>query len=185
MFQILPTIALLFLAPPDAGPPRPARTPNLATLPGRSVPDTDHKRTGFGKTFFIPVGVNIGGAMGQYGAFHVGGEISAVWMSSPLDLEQPFFPFWGLFADALFVPGKGSRFTVGPEIGWTILALDGGYEGIAYASGYRHGLVVRALTHVPNLFLSLYARGHYVSSGFPFFDFGVLFKLPLGYQPHY
>jgi hypothetical protein len=141
--------------------------------------------SGLGKTFFVPVGLNLGGAMAPYGRFHVGGEVSAVWTSAPFSHERPFVAFWGLYSDVLYVPGNGCRFTVGPELGWTILAIDGGYEGIADAGGYRHAVAVRALTHVPNLFLSLYARGHYVSSGFPFFDFGVLFKLPLGYQPYY
>jgi len=143
------------------------------------------EQRGLGRTFFVPVGVNLGGAMGQRGRFHVGGELSLVWTSAPVSLDQPFFTFWGLYSDVLFVPSKGYRFTVGPELGWTIFAVDGGYEGISEGSGYHHGFAVRALTHVPRLFITAYARGHYVTSGYPFFDFGVLLKLPLGYRPHY
>ena len=160
----------------------------LTNLGVTVVPSGDQaagEQRGFGRTFFLPAGINLGGAMGQRGRFHVGGELSAVWTSRPVSREQPFFAFWGLYADMLYVPGKGYRFTIGPELGWTIFAVDGGYEGISDDSGYHHGFAVRALTHIPRLYLSAYARGHYVTSGFPFFDFGVLLKLPLGYRPDY
>lgn len=152
-------------------PPPPAPTPPPPPLPA------------LGRTFFVPVGLNVGGAMGPYGRFHVGGELSAVWTRTAFSSEKPLGLFWGLYADGLYVLNKGGRFTVGPELGWSILGVDGGYELITDGGTYRHGAALRAFVHIPNLYVTAYSRGHHVSEGNPFFDFGVLLKLPLGYAP--
>jgi hypothetical protein len=121
------------------------------------------------RTFFAPVGVNLGYGINPRGApngFLFGGELSLVYFDR--------LRWIGAYADVIYDFGaKQTRASVGPEIGALCFTVDGGYV----AGDAGKGWVVRLLFDmvVPHV----YARvGGLVDRGDQYGEIGILLKLP-------
>ncbi len=69
---------------------------------------------------FVLTGLTTGGSFGSHGGgYYLGGEVSAAWL---------FEGVWGgVYADAAYDFGQGATtVSLGPEVGWMVLGLDGG-----------------------------------------------------------
>ncbi len=69
---------------------------------------------------YVLAGLTTGGSFGSLGGgYYLGGEVSAAWL---------FEGVWGgLYADAAYDFGQGATtVSLGPELGWWVLGLDGG-----------------------------------------------------------
>jgi hypothetical protein len=69
---------------------------------------------------FVLTGLTTGGSFGSLGGgYYLGGEVSAAWL---------FEGVWGgVYADAAYDFGQGATtVSLGPEVGWMVLGLDGG-----------------------------------------------------------
>lgn len=125
--------------------------------------------------WYAPVGVVLGGAFRPIDAngFLAGMEVSGARLSRNL--------FWGgLYTDVLYDTGKkGARFSLGPELGFAMLGLDGGFMGEFSDHKFKKGVVLRGLLTFS--IMAFYGRwGHFINeSDSNWGEFGVLFKLPL------
>jgi hypothetical protein len=152
----------------------------IAARPGAAAAEPNIGPLFIPKGVFLPVGVNLGGALhpsirGGSG-FLFGGEVSAVYHS-----HDPH-PLWaGGYVDVLRDFGTGStRFSLGPEFGWAFLGLDAGYLGQIKKGVYHHGVVGRFLLSIG--VVTAYARwGHLFDDPAEsnFGEFGALLKFPI------
>lgn len=72
--------------------------------------------------------------------------------------------FWGGWVDAVYdVVPRSFRFGIGPEIGWSILGVDGGFVGQVEHGAFRPGIAAR-------LFLSFGSFGGFVRHEWLFGD---------------
>jgi hypothetical protein len=100
----------------------------------------------------------------------LGGEVSAFYWHDG--------PYVGLFVEGLYDWSRSAaRITVGPELGWGFVGLDGGYLADFSAGGPHHGGSVR-------LYFSLGVVGLFVRYGAvrdapDFVDFGIFLKAPM------
>jgi hypothetical protein len=102
---------------PSAAAPGGSMAPESAELRGEDVPQPF--KIGGQPAWFLLGGVSAGyTALGERGGF-VGGELSLARLLSGRTL--------GLYADAYYDFGAdGTYVSAGPELGWKVLALDGG-----------------------------------------------------------
>lgn len=118
---------------------------------------------------YFPVGLSTGASLGNGAGFYLGGETSAVYLSRSL--------FWlGGYADAKRDFGGGAwRVSAGPEIGYGVAGVDGGYL-VEYAGGkQRQGFAGRAVVGVSAV--SLACRVGALGSDL-FAEIGLLLKWP-------
>lgn len=127
--------------------------------------------------WYLPVGLTLGGSVhpDDMNGFVLGAEVSGVHFSARS-------MFWvGAYTDALYDFGPNAfRFSVGPEIGYSVLGLDFGYLGVADDhEGYSSGIQLRAIVSLG--VLSAYGRWGHVFGDVGEHDFGelgVLIKVP-------
>src|SRR5262249_40259615 len=131
------------------------------------------------KGLFLPVGVNVGGALhpsieGGSGVLF-GGEVSLVYCDTARY-------FWGGgYVDVLRdFSARATRFSTGPEFGWGPIGIDLGYLGQGGSGGYSNGFTGRFL--LTAVFVTAYARwGHLFDDPRErnFGEFGALLKIPI------
>jgi hypothetical protein len=130
-------------------------------------------------------GGNIGYGMTEGSGLLVGGEVSLFKLNLDIEISRnndtkPDPTYWiGGYADAVHDFGANTtRFSIGPEIGYGLFGLDGGYLFEAGEQDH-HGLTVRGAITVG--FVAVYARYSRVfgaddpNRG----ELGLLFKVPL------
>jgi len=135
------------------------------------------------RSFYVPVGVNLGATILNGSAlFAVGAEASVVTTQG----SAGFASMWlGGYVDTVINPGNHAigrptlaRLSVGPEFGFGPLGVDAGYL-LQVGNGVSHGVTVRALLTVA--YVALYARAG-IFLGKPdlvsMTEFGVLLKYP-------
>lgn len=109
------------------------------------------------------------------GGFTLGGEVSAV-------AATDSYLWYGAYVDGLYDFGASeTRLSIGPEFGYLIFGVDGGYLLAASAEGQRHGVSVRPLLTFG--LVAAYSRLGVLfgDRGDTFGEAGVLLKLPLWY----
>lgn len=110
-----------------------------------------------------------------------GGELSAALVfvhdecthggSPAVSIDWPTYRWLGLYADGVVYTSDGSsRFTIGPEIGWNLIGLDGGL--VIRSDGTATWALRGVLTFG---YVQLYLRGEDPKTG----EAGVLFKWPV------
>ncbi|MCP4135799.1 MAG: hypothetical protein GY754_32830 [bacterium] len=115
---------------------------------------------------WLPIGINIGTSEGT--GFHIGGEISFVYLDRK---------FWrGFYADGLYSDGD-PRFSVGPEIGYSILGFDCGFAGGRINDELFYGFTARVVLTAGSV-VSIYARYNWVTKQENHLEGGVLLKFP-------
>ncbi len=126
--------------------------------------------------WYLPLGFNVGAAVHQHAplGLTLGAEISGVLLSRN-------WSWFGVYADALHDFGtKENRGSVGLELGYRYLGIDGGYLLVRESDGsYGHGVVVRPLATTG--LVSLFGRLGYVLTGErrAFVEVGALLKYPI------
>ncbi len=160
--------------------PRHALVPGLVLLAlAAAAPARADAGPKLGRGLYLPAGLSLGAALRPDlpNGFTLGAEVSAVW------LETDRFVWLGLYADAVYDFGlEAARFSVGPELGWSVFGLDGGLL-VQRAGDVTHtGFTVRPLVTLG--FVAAYLRwGHLPSAPAPnFAELGLLMKWPLA-QP--
>ena len=135
------------------------------------------------------IGPNVGGVWHRGGSdssgLVIGGEVSVA--RPPPSLGSGASGLWyGGYVDCLYDnAGPGAmRVSLGPEIGWTVLGLDGGlFVETDFNRSPRLGLVARPMLALG--IVDVYSGfGAYAGGGGYFFDVGVLLKLPIPLSPH-
>ncbi len=127
------------------------------------------------KGVFLPTGINLGGSIDRIGGsgFVLGGETSVVahdgnwlWYGGYLDANHDF-------------GASETRLSIGPELGYTVLGLDGGYMLLLDGGAAKHALVVRPVLTLG--ILSGYFRSGWLLDGQGdwFGEAGVLLKYPI------
>jgi hypothetical protein len=129
----------------------------------------------FTDALYLPIGLNLGGSLNGSlpNGFVLGGEISAAYLHHSI-------AWWGGYADVLHDFGvKATRISVGPEVGWGPVGLDGGFLLEARDGQAHAGTALRLLLSVS--LLSVYGRwGHTFGDGERNFgEAGVLLKVPI------
>jgi hypothetical protein len=100
----------------------------------------------------------------------LGGEVSAYYWRDGR--------YIGLFAEGLYDWSRSAaRITVGPELGWGFVGLDGGYLADFSAGGPHHGGSVRLFFSVG--VVGLFVRYGAVRDAPDFVDFGLFIKAPM------
>lgn len=95
------------------------------------------------------VGANVGLGLSQ-SAFVLGGEVSVVRQTTE-------FVWFGAYVDGVRDFGRDqTRFSVGPEVGWSCLGLDAGYLLLSGANGVAHGITLRPLVSMG--YVTLFGR---------------------------
>jgi hypothetical protein len=135
---------------------RPGRLLALAVLAAGLAARPSHADAiGFGppQGWFVPVGVNVGLALLSQGAK---GALLGV-EGSVVHLDRSVV-WWGGYADALFETNQVTgRFSIGPEVGWAFVGVDGGVVGFLHDARFDPGLAIRPMLTFG--FVSLYFRG--------------------------
>jgi hypothetical protein len=137
--------------------------------------------------WYLPVGLNLGAAIHPkvHHGFLIGAEVSF----AHLDVAR--FLWIGGYVDALYDFGaKATRFSIGPEIGWSLVGIDFGYMGDVRRGEYHHGIDLRVLLTLS--MVAIYGRwGHVfgLDRESDFGEVGVLLKAPIPlkvdpYEPH-
>ena len=126
---------------------------------------------------YVSTGVNLGTAIypERSSSFIFGGEASLVYLSKSL--------LWaGGYTDLVYDFGTNTRrFSIGPEIGYTGLGIDGGYLVSARDQEFHYGFQLRAVLTLGSLVTLGLRWGHLVGEvEHPdFTEFNVLFKIPI------
>ncbi len=127
--------------------------------------------------WYLPVGLNLGASLHPkvHHGFLVGGEVSFVHLGAKKLIWA------GGYVDALHDLGaKATRFSFGPEFGWSIVGIDAGYMGDVRDGEYHHGMTIRAMLTLG--IVTLYGRwGHVfgLERESDFGEIGFLFKAPI------
>jgi len=125
---------------------------------------------------YLPVGGSLGvslgggeagvtvGAEASVVTIHIVGEL--VWLGGYVD------GVWDARTDA-------GRISIGPEIGYTIFGVDGGYVASIDGVGYRHGVTGRVIATVG--FIAVYARATHLAGARAetIGELGLLLKYPI------
>jgi hypothetical protein len=137
----------------------------------------------FDETGFVSLGLNTSYSMHPRpisNGFVFGGEASVGY----LNMGRAFWV--GAYSDVLRDFGAdATRFSVGPELGFAIVGLDGGYVGDYRDGKYHHGFSMRL--QLTLVIFSLYGRGGKIfgdplESGFG--EIGFLYKIPIPFLEH-
>lgn len=146
----------------------------LLVLPGRAGADMGpHISSGW----YLPVGLNLGAGLHPdlHHGFQIGGEVSFAY------LDARKFIWGGGYVDVLRDLGaKSTRFSIGPEFGWSFIGIDAGYMGDIRDGDYHHGMTIRLLLTIS--IVSIYGRwGHVfgLDEESDFGEVGVLLKAPI------
>lgn len=84
----------------------------------------------------------------------------------------------GVYADALWDFGTDSgRVSIGPELGWGIVGIDGGYASLWADGTQHHGVAMRATFGVPGALG--YVRRDAFQGGHRVWEIGLLLKFPI------
>lgn len=122
---------------------------------------------------WLLAGVNAGatGRDGEYG-FLGGVELSAARTDNDLK-------WYGAFLDVVVdLERESARLSFGPELGYRIFGVDGGFVLESGPDRTRYGMAIRPL--LTFVFIDPYARLGWLSEGAGVFtEFGVLLKYPL------
>jgi len=145
----------------------------LAAAPARA--DMGPKIT---SGWYLPTGITMGGGIhpdDQHG-FLLGAEVSGCYLSARSMLWA------GAYVDGLYDFGPNAfRYSIGPEVGVSVLGLDFGYLGVVDdQDGYASGIQLRAIVSM-GIFAAYGRWGHVFGdvSEHDFGEVGVLIKVPI------
>lgn len=147
----------------------------LWTTTGVASTDLNLPYMGPSSGWFMPVGVDLGYAVlprSSPGAL-LGGEISAAYFNTG-------GPSWyGAFASGAFVTNANQgRFSIGPEVGFAIFGVDGGFLDVVANGQNAAGFTLRGMLTLS--FITLYGRwDHTLPGSVDAGQVGVLLKYPM------
>lgn len=105
---------------------------------------------------------------------------NGVYLGGELSLVRQFqeFAWLGAYVDGVYDFGRDqTRFSVGPEVGWSALGLDGGYLLALDGAGAHSGVTARPLISVG--FVTAYGRvSHLFEPKSTWLEAGLLLKYP-------
>lgn len=151
-------------APPKAVTWRPlaARSP---------VPPNERPIFGSFQGTYLMIGPHLGVGLSTPGLL-LGGEVSVVRQTTE-------FAWFGGYVDAVHDFARDqTRFSVGPEVGWSAFGLDAGYLLTSSSNGVFHGVTLRPLVSIG--YVTLFGRlsKHVNVEGRLWGELGVLLKYP-------
>lgn len=120
---------------------------------------------------YVMVGPHLGLGLGTAGLL-LGGEVSVVHQTTE-------FAWFGAYVDAVHDFGRDhTRFSLGPELGWSAFGLDAGYLLSNSGNDLRHGVTLRPLVSIG--YVTLFGRfsKHVNVGGRVWSELGVLLKYP-------
>ena len=151
--------------------PQPSKAASLSaklTKPGAGSEQTPMFGTFEGNYALggLATGISFGPA-----SYYLGGEVSVV-------RQFREFAWLGAYLDGVYDFGRQhTRLSIGPEVGWSALGLDGGYLVALDGSGARSGLTVRPMLTMG--YVTGYARLSHLFEGATWLEAGVLLKYPV------
>ncbi len=117
-------------------------------------------------------GANVGLGLTQT-ALLLGGEVSIVHQTTE-------FAWFGAYVDGVRDFGREqTRFSIGPEIGWSAFGLDAGYLLLSTPTGVSHGVTLRPLVSMG--YVTLFGRfsKDLTTTSHVWSELGLLFKYPI------
>lgn len=116
-------------------------------------------------------GITTGFSFGP-GGYYIGGEVSIV-------KQFREFTWLGAYIDGVYDFGRDqSRFSIGPEFGWSAIGIDGGFLITHDSGGTQMGFTVRPLLTMG--VVSAYVRAsHVFDPGTTWLETGLLLKYPV------
>lgn len=178
-------IAIALLLPPKANAqppsePQIASDPEHPTVVGKELASSDveqeprRHRGHFPQGWFLPVGLSVAGAAHPTSptALAVGAEASVV--AFPVAEGN-----WvGAYVDAVHeLDNDLTRVSIGPEFGFVLIGVDGGFVVQRSERGTHYGGAVRPMLSFS--FLTVYGRWGWLSDDERFREIGVLLKFPI------
>ncbi len=153
-------------------------------LSSRATAETPSKQAPWLTGWYAPVGLVTGASLHQEapGGFILGAEQSFVYQRGPRAGTWA-----GLYVDGLRDFGAGvTRFSLGPEIGYGPVGVDGGVYAERRDGQFRPGFLLRGLVTMG--FVSAFVRWGRLFDDLPdrsHVELGLLLKIPisLGYPP--
>lgn len=164
-WRVVLVMCVLLVALPDRAdasmwlpPPR-----GVALLPGLSF-----------STLIIPTAEQVWGVA-------LGGEVSVVWYD--LLRKKRYVPSaFGVYVDALYEPRqRRQRVSVGPELVWGPLGLDGGYLATHHEGEVGQGATLRLFASMGVAAMFLRGGMTFVNTSETFVEVGFSLKLPMLY----
>lgn len=137
---------------------------------GRSNPSEPQPMFGTFEGTYVLGGLASGVSFGPRG-FYLGGELSVV-------RQFQEFAWLGAYVDGVYDFGRDqTRLSVGPEVGWSALGLDGGYLLALDDAGAHSGVTARPLISIG--FVTAYGRvSHLFEPKSTWLEAGLLLKYP-------
>jgi hypothetical protein len=132
--------------------------------------------------WYLPVGVDVGYALssGAPGVL-LGGEVSVVYIDMRGLEGGPSGPVWiGAFASGGYITGQNAgRFSFGPEVGYAIFGLDGGFVDIVADGRDTTGVTLRPMLTLS--FITVYGRWDHTfdRGGVDTGQVGLMLKFPV------